>query len=117
MTNNIASARPRLLALCGAKSNNDVTKLQLANLGITSEQYAIFYLHGPIKEPINDGTKKNGNDIVDGVAQGPFYSWIDDGSLEATNETIVSSVRLVLGVVDEHGPFETVYGFSNGTYK
>lgn len=111
-TTTAATRRPRFLALCGARSNNDVTKLQLANLGINSEYYDIFYLHGPIKH--DDNTNDNDNDIVDGLVQGPFYSWIDDSNSDALNETIINSVRLVLRVVEKYGPFEMVYGFSNG---
>jgi hypothetical protein len=45
--------RLRILALCGARSNNDVTKLQLENLHITEENHDILYLEGPIE--IDDG--------------------------------------------------------------
>lgn len=33
--------RPKILALCGAKSNDAVTQLQLDNLHITHKDYAI----------------------------------------------------------------------------
>ena len=35
------SYRPRILALHGAQSNNNVTRLQLSNLHITNEEYDI----------------------------------------------------------------------------
>ena len=38
----------------GAKSNNEVTRLQLENLNITEANYDIFYLHGPIVEDAAD---------------------------------------------------------------
>merc|ERR1719469_167659 len=41
--------RPRILALHGAKSNNDVTRLQLENLDITEENYDILYVHGIVQ--------------------------------------------------------------------
>lgn len=41
--------RPRILALCGAQSNDEVTKLQLENLQITEENHDITYLRGPIE--------------------------------------------------------------------
>lgn len=34
----------------GAKSNNEVTRLQLENLNITEANFDIFFLHGPIIE-------------------------------------------------------------------
>ena len=37
-----------------------------------------------------------------------------EGGADAMNETIVNSVRLVLKVISSSGPFEMVYGFSNG---
>ena len=39
--NNGNDVRPRIIALCGAKSNNEVTKLQLQNLNITEDSYDI----------------------------------------------------------------------------
>ena len=44
-----AGYRPRILALCGAKSNNEVTRLQLENLRITDEAHDIVYLQGNIE--------------------------------------------------------------------
>ena len=41
--------RPRILALCGAQSNDEVTKLQLENLQITEENHDITYLRGQIE--------------------------------------------------------------------
>ena len=102
-------ARPKLLALCGAKSNNSVTQLQLENLHITSDKYDIHYLHGYIEEMEADSN-------LDGLFRGPFYSWIDDSSVWAMNESIVNSVRLVLKAVQMHGPFDGIYGFSNGKH-
>ena len=103
------NARPKLLALCGAKSNNSVTQLQLENLHITSDKYDIHYLHGYIEEMEADSN-------LDGLFRGPFYSWIDDSSVWAMNESIVNSVRLVMKAVQMHGPFDGIYGFSNGKH-
>jgi len=97
----------KILALCGAKSNDDVTRMQLENLHITDEHYEIHYLHGNIEE-------EEGDAALDGLFHGPFYSWIDTSDEKALNESIVNSVRLVMRVVNAHGPFDGVYGFSNG---
>lgn len=102
-----APARPKILALCGAKSNNAVTKLQLENLHVTEDHYDIRYMHGSIEVEEGDAN-------LAGLFRGPFYSWIDDSDAEAANESIVNSVRLVLKVAQAYGPFDGVYGFSNG---
>jgi len=99
--------RPRILALCGAKSNNEVTRLQLENLNITEANFDIFFLHGPIIED-------DGGEGLQGMVHGPFYSWIDQSDARATDESIVNGVRLVLQAVQHHGPFDGIYGFSNG---
>lgn len=99
--------RPRILALCGAKSNNVVTRLQLENLHITDEHYNVHFLHGNIEE-------EEGHEKLMGLFHGPFYSWIDTSDEKAMNESVVNAVRLVLKAVKVHGPFDGVYGFSNG---
>lgn len=105
-------ARPKILALCGARSNNAVTQLQLENLHITSECYDIHYLHGNIIVEDDDDVDAT----LAGMVRGPFYSWIDTTSgFEAMNESIVNSVRLVIGATRAYGPFDGVYGFSHGT--
>lgn len=50
------------------------------------------------------------------MVHGPFYSWIDQSDARATDESIVNGVRLVLQAVQHHGPFDGIYGFSNGAY-
>jgi acyl-CoA synthetase (AMP-forming)/AMP-acid ligase II len=100
--------RPRILALCGAKSNDSVTRMQLENLLITPDSHDIHFLHGNIEE-------EEGDAGLEGLVRGPFYSWIDaEGSEEAVNESIVNAVRLVIKAADLYGPFDAVYGFSNG---
>ena len=50
--------RPRILALCGAKSNNEVTRLQLENLHITEETHDLTFLRGPIE------VEEGGEDLI-----------------------------------------------------
>ncbi len=105
-------ARPKILALCGSRSNNAVTQLQLENLHVTSERYDIHYLHGNIIVEDDDDVDA----ALAGMVRGPFYSWINNTSgFEAMNESIVNSVRLVIGATRVYGPFDGVYGFSHGT--
>ena len=93
------TGKPKILALCGAKSNNAVTQLQLDNLHITHKDYDIHFLHGNIEEEEGDGN-------LAGLVHGPFYSWIDATDEKTMNESIVNAVRLVVKVSQIHGPFD-----------
>ena len=66
-TSSLKPTRKRILALCGARSNNEVTKLQLENLHITEDEYELVFLHGEIKSTVD-------------LVSGPFYSWLDSSS-------------------------------------
>ncbi len=95
--------RPRILALHGAQSNNNVTKLQLSNLQITEDDYDIDYLQGGVEVD-------EAHSSLDGLIQGPFYSWFD-------KDDSASVIRAVMDVVNYcrmHGPFDGIYGFSSG---
>ena len=59
---------PRILAMHGARSNDDVTKLQLENLGITDDRYDIVYLHGGVEV-------EEADPAIAGLIRGPYYSW------------------------------------------
>jgi len=98
--------KPRMLALCGSCSNNEVTKLQLQHLHITDDHYDILYIHGAIEA--------DENEELAGLVYGPFYSWIDKSETKKVNDSIVESVRHVIETVHTHGPFDGVYGFSQG---
>ncbi len=95
--------RPRILALHGAQSNNSVTTLQLSNLQITDDDFDIDYLQGGVEVD-------EAHSSLDGLIQGPFYSWFD-------KEDSASVIRAVMDVVNYcrmHGPFDGIYGFSSG---
>ena len=102
------SFRPRILALHGAGSNDEVTRLQLDNLWITEEDYDIVYLRGSIEveegDPELEGT---------GLVFGPFYSWLDKDE-EKRGASLITAVRDVLTVAKNNGPFDGIYGFSSG---
>jgi hypothetical protein len=105
-----AVVRPKILALCGSRSNNTVTQLQLENLHVTAKNYDIHYLHGNIIVDEDEDVDES----FAGMVSGPFYSWIDTTSEEALNESIINSVRLVIRATRAYGPFTGVYGFSHG---
>ncbi len=97
--------RPRILAMHGARSNDQVTRLQLENLGITEEKYDIVYFRGNLEV--------DGDPDISGLIHGPFYSWIDDNK-ENQPRSIIAGVRDILKVTKSHGPFDGAYGFSSG---
>lgn len=100
------SSRSRILALCGAKSNNTVTNLQLKNLDITDDNHEIFYLSGWKEVP-------EGDPELVGMVHGPFYSWLDEDATNLTKD-VITSVQYVLDAVSKNGPFDGIYGFSQG---
>ena len=105
--------KKRILALHGTKSNNQVTKMQLQNLNITDEVYDIVFLNGPIPEEEAD---PNLQDFV----RGPFYSWIDNRKesikQREMHDSLRSAIQELLSFIEEHGPFDGLYGFSSGAF-
>ncbi len=95
--------RPRILALHGAQSNNAVTKLQLENLDITADDYDIEYLQGGVEVD-------EAHPDLDGLINGPFYSWFDKDD----SATIIKAVQDVVSFCHMNGPFDGIYGFSSG---
>ena len=136
-THTTTGTKRRILALCGAKSNNTITKLQLQHLHIIDEHTQhndIYYLHGPIEVELNDDDDITNTNFV----HGPFYSWFpkfDDVATATTteedeeenssrekdknevlNESIVKAVHYVLQTIHTKGPFDGIYGFSQGAF-
>jgi hypothetical protein len=102
------STNPRVLALHGKASNGEVTKLQLANLGITEQHYHIVFLDGPIVEEDEDA------EVTDFVA-GPFYSWFyGDYSDARYKESFFNALLHVFKAIQNLGTFDVIYGFSQG---
>ena len=95
--------RPRILALHGVQSNNAVTKLQLANLNITEDDYDIEYLQGRVEVD-------EAHPDLDGLFSGPFHSWFDKND----PTSVVRAVHDVVNFCQMHGPFDGIYGFSSG---
>jgi len=104
----VRSRKLRILALHGKKGNNKVTKLQLKNLQITEDQYDIVYFNGLIEE-------KDGNPDHPEVVDGPFYSWFhDDYTDPGFRTSIFQAASDVLMAIKTMGPFDAIYGFSQG---
>jgi acyl-CoA synthetase (AMP-forming)/AMP-acid ligase II len=85
--------KPRLLCLHGVRSNPAITASQLGNLGIDNA-FEVDHLPGRLKT-------------------GTVFSWFETGAPE---EEIFEACNYILSYVDENGPYEAVYGFSQGAY-
>ena len=98
----------RILAMHGAKSNDEVTRLQLENLGITDADYDIVYLKGSVEV-------EDGDPDIEAFIRGPYYSWFGDSKEASVNRrSIISGVRDIINTAKQFGPFDGVYGFSSG---
>jgi hypothetical protein len=96
------------LALHGKASNGEVTQLQLANLGVRNEDYDIIYLDGPIEE-------EEGDPQITEFVSGPFNSWYRSSYSDARfKSSFFQAIVTVLVAIRELGPFDAVYGFSQG---
>ncbi|WP_415882955.1 AMP-binding protein [Neptuniibacter sp. QD34_54] len=109
------ASKPRLLALHGKGSNSKVTAMQLENLGVTDSEYEIVYLDAPTLV----GCPGTGVDELakDNLVAAPWYSWLpecDDVENDVLLRAVCKSVGSVLSVIKNKGPFDGIYGFSQG---
>ncbi len=109
--------RLRILALHGKGSNQYITRLQLENLGVSDAKHQIVYAEGPISEP-NPGPGLN---ELSTLANASWYSWfhaIPESQVDARNiadrKAILSAIAFILDIEREQGPFDAVFGFSQG---
>ncbi|ROS01646.1 acyl-CoA synthetase (AMP-forming)/AMP-acid ligase II [Sinobacterium caligoides] len=114
------TVKPKILALHGRGSNADVTVMQLDNLGLTSKEYDISVIDGPIiASQAGPGLSSR---ELDNLFSGPWYSWLPDSDYSRPNDetgsilltAIANAAQYVLNVVEKEGPFDAVYGFSQG---
>lgn len=107
------SAKVRLLALHGSGSNSAVTRMQLENLGISDAGYDVVYATGPIA--VNEPGPG-----LEGLVSGPWHSWLPregaSGMLEqgVLLDAICDALRSVAAILEAEGPFDGVFGFSQG---
>ena len=86
-----------------------MTQLQLANLGVRNEDYDIIYLDGPIEEEEGDP------EITEFVSGPSFNSWYHSSYSDARfKSSFFQAIVTVLVAIRELGPFDAVYGFSQG---
>ena len=124
---------PRLLCLHGYRSNAEIARMQVENLGLNT-QFDITYLEGPIRsaEPAEDQR------AAGMLSKGPYFSWVecrsgfetDDeiSALSANKEQLLQSLKYILvhlelmqqkvRALDSEGKlipyYDAVYGFSQG---
>ena len=101
------NARPRLLALHGAGANSAVVRLQLTNLGLGDDDFELFCLDGPLPD------QSAADSMLEAMVDGPYFSWYESAdavSRAAAEAALVS----VLACVKRHGPFDGIFGFSQG---
>lgn len=111
----VPTKKNRILALHGRGSNSSVTKLQLRNLGISEAEYEVLYVDGPIS------SDRPGPGIAElqELVRGPWYSWLPDDDAvwadgQALRNAICDAVEYLLSILQNDGPFDAVFGFSQG---
>lgn len=92
-----------MLCLHGRGSNNDVSELQLMNLRMPG--VACDFFQGRIECPPQSPL------LPMFCTQQHFYSWIDD---ENPMKSLHQSFAEIMEVVETRGPFDGIYGFSQG---
>lgn len=110
-------SRPKILALHGRGSNSDVTQIQLNNLEITKSSHDIHCINGIISsERPGPGIEK-----FQDLMAGPWYSWIPEEMgigptlhNQSLLDAICTAVEHVLSVIEKNGPFDAIFGFSQG---
>jgi acyl-CoA synthetase (AMP-forming)/AMP-acid ligase II/peptidoglycan/LPS O-acetylase OafA/YrhL len=106
----------KILALHGSGSSSEVTRIQLDNIGLLQSEYDVIYANGPIS------TQQPGPGLteIEGLVTGPWYSWLphnlDESQLEGYKvlSAICEAVQTVLSIIDKAGPFDGIFGFSQG---
>lgn len=124
---------PRLLCLHGYRSNAEITRMQVDNLGLNA-RFDITYLEGPIRsaEPAEDQR------AASMLSEGPYFSWMECRSEFETDdknsagsadiEQLIQSLKYILvhlelmqkkvRALNSEGKlipyYDAVYGFSQG---
>eukprot|EP00966_Prymnesium_polylepis_P326738 7382642-Prymnesium_polylepis.2 len=111
-----AHGRLRLLCVHGYGSNNDITRLQVANLRLREHGVDCDLLEATIPAPAQ-------NEMLEMLSPGPFYSWFDWSFMQLalgrfgrshSSATLHASLRRVMWYIAHHGPYDGLFGFSQG---
>jgi hypothetical protein len=93
----------RLLALHGRGSNNDITTIQMGALSLHS-RVRIDVLTGGVDANAHNST-------FEMLSQHAFRQW---WAGSPTPEKLLRALKRVLKAIDEFGPYDGIYGFSQG---
>ena len=106
---------PQLLCLHGWRSNSEISKIHLNNLGIT-DRFRRTYLNGPLESDMP------ADDAVGILAAGPYYSWCAqsqhgdpaDFNMDEIIQSLYSLLLHLLLVPDDmvESCYDAVFGFS-----
>ena len=109
----------RLLCLHGHASNNDITSLQIKHLllqaehGISCDLFCAF-----------DETGFPQSRAFDSFSDGPYYTWFNHKSWITSGKfspgqpggSLHESLRRLMALIAKCGPYDGVYGFSQGGF-
>ena len=104
------TGRPRILCLHGRGSNNDITRFQMVHTRLC-EHADCDLLHSPLA----DYAYSSDFHLLSAL---PFHAWwhgtLDGKRLARVLRLRLVVLRLVLRYVERHGPYDGLYGFSQG---
>lgn len=93
----------RLLCLHGRGSNNDITHMQMSSIGL-SQLAHLDFLEGP-------EAAAPASNLFPEFSKRPFHTWTTFPTEERKLEQIL---RYVLRHIDRSGPYDGLFGFSQG---
>jgi len=104
-TTDIGAKKPlKMLCLHGAGSNNDITSIQLASVGV-SQKLELDLMHGALESQAYAPTFHR----LSGKA---FWRWWDSKSPSSLLEVLVSLAK----TIEREGPYDGLFGFSQGSF-
>lgn len=106
MSKSKTKPKPRLLCLHGARSNDEIAAYQIAGLNL-QKRFECLYLHAPHVTKPAPG--------LEHFSEGPFYAWADPSkSISDQEDQWNESLGYIAEYFTRDGPFDGVYGFSQG---
>ena len=107
----------RILCLHGHGSNNDISHLQVEFLKLREAHgVSCDYLHAATEASPQSS-------IFEHFSSGPFFTWFaawwpfsSSYGIGAPGGSLYESLHRIMWVVKEHGPYDGVYGFSQGGF-
>mmetsp|Transcript_21606 Transcript_21606/g.35652 ORF Transcript_21606/g.35652 Transcript_21606/m.35652 type:complete len:304 (-) Transcript_21606:207-1118(-) len=98
----------RILCLHGARSNSVVTKMQMDVLGLEQLGASLDFLDAPFEEAAVDF----GQSMVEGRSW--HHTYLRGVDSRESDKQLQESLQKVVEYVQEHGPYDGAFGFSQG---